>query len=53
MTAPADSSVATKYSSIDHIFFFLHVFPFIVDSCNFWSLLKKFIKMKGKNYVAQ
>ena len=42
MTTPADSSIPTKVSSIDHTFFvFSFIFSFIVDNCNYGSLLRK------------
>ena len=48
MTLPADSSVPTKVLSIDHtLFVFSFIFfPFIIDNCNYWSLLREYIKMK-------
>ena len=49
MIAPADCSVPTKVLSIDHTFFcffFLHIFNFIIDSCNSGSLFRKGIEMK-------
>ena len=45
MTAPADSSLTTKVLSIDDTFFFL-LFSFIIDNCNYGSLLRKCLKMK-------
>ena len=50
MTAPADSSLTTKVLSIDHTLFFLFFlflfFSFIIDNCNYGSLLRKCLKMK-------
>ena len=47
MTAPADSSVSSKVLSIDHtLFVFSFIFPFIIDNCNYGSLLKKCLKME-------
>ena len=42
MTAPADSSIPTKLLFIDGtLFFFPSFFPFIIDICNYGSLLRK------------
>ena len=47
MTATADSFFPTKVLSIDHTFvcFFLNFFLFIIDNCQYGSLLRKGIKM--------
>ena len=48
MTVPADSSLTTKVLSIDHTLFFVFflLFSFIIDNCNYGSLLRKWLKMK-------
>ena len=48
MTAAAGSSIPTKVLYIDHTFVhcFLHFFSFIIDNCNYGSLLRKCLKMK-------
>ena len=54
MTALADFSIPTKVLSIDHTFFsidqlitfFSSFFSFIIDNCNYGTLLRKCLKMK-------
>ena len=46
ITAPADYSVPTKVLFIDHTFsLFPSFYPFIIDNCNYWRLLREGIKI--------
>ena len=46
MTAPADSSVQTEGYPLITLCSFLHFISFIIDNCNYRSLLRKCLKMK-------
>ena len=46
MTAPTDSSVQTEGYPLITLCSFLHFFHYLIDNCNYRSLLRKCLKMK-------